>query len=542
MPTIDFNQLSALSIADLTFPEPTVPAARDDSDNLFGDYLKRANSASTYSDAENRKTNDRDAERLPPPKNETAPAQPEHPDAASPKNSSNDGKNAQEEFPRTETDNTATVENSSSKSNEKHEEKDITKVAKQGDPEKDDVQSSEKDAVKEKKKTKDEKIISKQDAESAATAQKIPVDVSVIQDVQPSKNTVEKDAVVDQTTVMTATLQDKAPTSLQGEEQPEKNDQHAVTDAVDAHSRPKSLTQLLQEKIAAGEIPPTSDPPSDKINDGAGEGKTKAKKTREAAAEAKGIQRKQKLAGESQAATSTADTTETQSTATGKEAADAAPSPSSMPQALPNVMQSVLEVLKNAEKPSQTEDSNASIAGVRANPAVTTSRSSATHEGGPAPATPGSDAATHAIRAQFVQRVERAFAAMGQREGNVRLKLSPPALGVLKLEIGVHKGVMKARVEAETPAAKSLLLENLPELRDRLAQQNIHIQQFDVDLMDRSPGGMPQHTFSQNDSGSQQGRQSPPRANLNENAAGSAPVAAAAAQRPGTGSSLNVIV
>jgi flagellar hook-length control protein FliK len=137
--------------------------------------------------------------------------------------------------------------------------------------------------------------------------------------------------------------------------------------------------------------------------------------------------------------------------------------------------------------------------------------------------------------------VERAFAAMGQREGIVRLKLSPPELGVLKIEIGIKQGVMKARVEAETPAARNLLLENLPDLRERLAQQNIHIQQFDVDLMDRPPGGMPQQTFGQADSNSQQDSRQSNRNKTAETTAVEA-VSATAPKRAGMGGSLNVIV
>jgi flagellar hook-length control protein FliK len=131
---------------------------------------------------------------------------------------------------------------------------------------------------------------------------------------------------------------------------------------------------------------------------------------------------------------------------------------------------------------------------------------------------------------------------MGSREGSVRLKLSPPELGVLKLEIGVSKGVMKARVEAETPAAKSLLLDNLPELRERLAQQNINIQQFDVDLMDRSTGGMPQQTFDQSDSGSRQQNRSSRRTDAAETAAVGPAASTAASQRSGMGGGLNIIV
>ena len=38
---------------------------------------------------------------------------------------------------------------------------------------------------------------------------------------------------------------------------------------------------------------------------------------------------------------------------------------------------------------------------------------------------------------------------------------------------------MTARAETETTAAKNLLLDNLPALRERLAQQDIKIQQFE---------------------------------------------------------------
>jgi len=65
-------------------------------------------------------------------------------------------------------------------------------------------------------------------------------------------------------------------------------------------------------------------------------------------------------------------------------------------------------------------------------------------------------------QARFVQRVARAFRAIGQRSGSLRLRLSPPQLGSLRLEITVRDGAMTARVEAETPTARNLLLDNLP--------------------------------------------------------------------------------
>ncbi len=90
-------------------------------------------------------------------------------------------------------------------------------------------------------------------------------------------------------------------------------------------------------------------------------------------------------------------------------------------------------------------------------------------------------------RARFVQRVARAFNSVANRGGTLRLRLSPPELGSLKIEIDVRGSTMTARIEAETSAARSVLLESLPALRERLADQNIKIDKFDVDLLNQSP-------------------------------------------------------
>lgn len=94
-------------------------------------------------------------------------------------------------------------------------------------------------------------------------------------------------------------------------------------------------------------------------------------------------------------------------------------------------------------------------------------------------------------RVRFVQRVARAFQAAGDRGGTVRLRLSPPELGSLRVEITVSRGVMNARLEAETQTARQLLLDNLPMLRERLAEQDIKVEHFQVDISDRQPGGLP---------------------------------------------------
>jgi flagellar hook-length control protein FliK len=102
-----------------------------------------------------------------------------------------------------------------------------------------------------------------------------------------------------------------------------------------------------------------------------------------------------------------------------------------------------------------------------------------------------SDGLTEAERVRFVQRVARAFHSMGDEGGEIRLRLSPPELGSLRVEVSVRDGVMSARLEAETASARNVLLENLPALRERLAEQNIKVERFDVDVRDeqrQTPG------------------------------------------------------
>ena len=90
-------------------------------------------------------------------------------------------------------------------------------------------------------------------------------------------------------------------------------------------------------------------------------------------------------------------------------------------------------------------------------------------------------------RARFVQRVANAFRSAQQSEGPIQMRLSPPELGALRIEIAVRNGVLSANLEAETADARRLLLDNLPALRQRLAEQDIRIDKFEVDI--RRDGG-----------------------------------------------------
>lgn len=101
---------------------------------------------------------------------------------------------------------------------------------------------------------------------------------------------------------------------------------------------------------------------------------------------------------------------------------------------------------------------------------------------------------SEADRARFVQRVARALHSIGEDGGQLRLRLSPPELGSMRLEITVNQGVLAAHIEAETPHARQLLLDNLPALRERLQEQNIKVERFDVDVTGQSSGGWSQES------------------------------------------------
>jgi flagellar hook-length control protein FliK len=107
--------------------------------------------------------------------------------------------------------------------------------------------------------------------------------------------------------------------------------------------------------------------------------------------------------------------------------------------------------------------------------------------------------------ARLMHRVARAFAAV-PHGGEIRMKLSPPALGALLLDVRVQDGQLTARLEAETAEARTALLDNLAALRERLAELGIRIERFDVDLMQRGFSGMPQQPAEQ-----QHEDQPPPR-------------------------------
>lgn len=83
---------------------------------------------------------------------------------------------------------------------------------------------------------------------------------------------------------------------------------------------------------------------------------------------------------------------------------------------------------------------------------------------------------------RLINRVARAVESTPPGQ-SIKIRLNPSELGQLKVEIKIENGNMTAKIEAENAATRQVLLENLPQLRERLAESNINVQQFEVELM-----------------------------------------------------------
>ncbi|MEM8864210.1 MAG: flagellar hook-length control protein FliK [Planctomycetota bacterium] len=126
----------------------------------------------------------------------------------------------------------------------------------------------------------------------------------------------------------------------------------------------------------------------------------------------------------------------------------------------------------------------------------------------------GSEQAPQVDASRFVSRVSRAIQTAQERGGEVRLRLSPPELGALQIKLTLGEGTIAATLETETTAARNVLLDNLPALRERLAEQEIRIEKFDVDVQqegssqqDWAPGERQEGGNDQQGAGSQSSAQ-----------------------------------
>ncbi|HPQ69730.1 MAG TPA: flagellar hook-length control protein FliK [bacterium] len=98
---------------------------------------------------------------------------------------------------------------------------------------------------------------------------------------------------------------------------------------------------------------------------------------------------------------------------------------------------------------------------------------------------PAAPAATTEVTIENVERVVRMVNQQMVRRaadggGTMRLRLDPPELGRVKLEVTVEQQHVRAQAVVESGQVRQVLMEHLPDLKQQLAQQGMQLDQFDV--------------------------------------------------------------
>jgi flagellar hook-length control protein FliK len=101
--------------------------------------------------------------------------------------------------------------------------------------------------------------------------------------------------------------------------------------------------------------------------------------------------------------------------------------------------------------------------------------------------------------AQFVKRVADAIRQLEPNGGRLSVRLSPPDLGTLQIDVSVHDGVLSARIEVDHASVHQALSDNLGQLRHALAQHGIALDRVELHLADRTPEDGGRHGRQQNE-------------------------------------------
>ena len=88
---------------------------------------------------------------------------------------------------------------------------------------------------------------------------------------------------------------------------------------------------------------------------------------------------------------------------------------------------------------------------------------------------------------QLASRVTNAIRAAHKSGRQLKIRLHPPELGALQIEIGMQDGVTTARLEVQTVTAQQAILESLSLLKEALAQNGTIIDRIDVQLAEERP-------------------------------------------------------
>jgi len=134
--------------------------------------------------------------------------------------------------------------------------------------------------------------------------------------------------------------------------------------------------------------------------------------------------------------------------------------------------------------------------------------------GTPSPAGPTAASSTSATgtatspNAQSAQdlanRVADSLRSGFDRGGELRVRLEPPALGKVQIEVQADSGAVSARLEVQTPAARQTLLDNISLLHDAIGQTGATVNRIEIEVVPQQHQDANNSEPRDSNSGSQQ--------------------------------------
>ena len=85
-------------------------------------------------------------------------------------------------------------------------------------------------------------------------------------------------------------------------------------------------------------------------------------------------------------------------------------------------------------------------------------------------------------RVRVIQRIARSFNRLSTEGGTINLRLHPQHLGSVSMQVRLEGRSLSARLSTETAAARDAIMQDLPALRQRLADQGFDVTKFQVDV------------------------------------------------------------
>lgn len=98
------------------------------------------------------------------------------------------------------------------------------------------------------------------------------------------------------------------------------------------------------------------------------------------------------------------------------------------------------------------------------------------------PVSQGETGSADPVRNQFAQRVVEAVRSAVSGQRSFRVRLQPPELGVLQVEISREDGLLIARLEVQTTAARQALTDNLAHLKASLQRHGVSLDRVEIQL------------------------------------------------------------